>query len=227
MNVVKLPPYQQLDFSSAEIPHEIRNRLESYVALLLQWNRSYNLVGTQEGSRLWPRHVYDSLALRSVIRGQMGIDIGSGAGFPGLVLALADPERPFCLIESNRKKALFLDHVKRKLSIDNLEIRNQRAERVICKPRIGSATFTSRALGPLSYFLNVTAPWCEREDQWLAMKGEWPPTEWLASDSRWYVASVWRVWMDGSDTHRHVFDLRLRPDGLGSIPRPIDPSMVE
>ncbi len=227
MNGVKLPPCQLLEFSSEEIPHEIRSRLESYVELLLQWNRSYNLVGAREAPRLWPRHVYDSLVLQSVIRGQMGIDIGSGAGFPGLVLALADPERPFCLIESNRKKALFLDHVKRQLRMENLEIRNQRAERVTCKPRVGPATFMSRALGSLSYFLDATVSWCEREDQWLAMKGERPPTEWFVPDSRWHVTSVWRVWIDGSDTRRHVLDLCLNPDGSGSVPRTIDQSMVE
>jgi 16S rRNA (guanine527-N7)-methyltransferase len=208
MNVGKPFQPQRLEFSSEEIPKATRDRLESFVDLLLQWSQGYNLMGAREGSRLWPRHIYDSLALQPLIMGQIGIDVGSGAGFPGLVLALADPERLYCLIEANRKKALFLDHVKRRLNVENLEIQNLRAERLPRKPRSGPATLMSRALGPLSYFLDVTTAWCDPEDQWLAMKGERPPGEWLAPDSRWHVTAIWQVWMDGHDTHRHVLDLR-------------------
>jgi 16S rRNA (guanine527-N7)-methyltransferase len=200
---------QQLAFHSEEIPRGTRIRLESFVALLSEWNRSYNLVGAREWPRLWPRHVYDSLALWPLIEGREVVDIGSGAGFPGLVLALADRDRSYCLIESNRKKALFLNHAKRQLGIDNLEIRNLRAERLSRKPRDGPATLMSRAIGPLPYFLEVTASWCDRGDQWLAMKGEWPPSEGLTPGAPWHVAAVWQVWIDGCNTGRHVLDLRL------------------
>lgn len=81
--------------------------LEKFVVLLSQWNRTYNLVGTQDVKQIITKHIADSLAINRYIHGQRIVDVGTGAGFPGIPLAVVQPRKQFVLIDSNEKNPFY------------------------------------------------------------------------------------------------------------------------
>lgn len=103
-------------------------RLDAFCALLCRWNRAFNLVSRQDIGRVWVRHVLDSLVVRDLLEGQRIADLGSGAGFPGLPLAITDPGRHFTLLDSSERKVRFLRQAVIELGLDNVEVVHGRAE---------------------------------------------------------------------------------------------------
>jgi 16S rRNA (guanine527-N7)-methyltransferase len=150
-------------FKRFDVSRESQVRLKLYADLLRKWQAQINLVSRETMSSLWERHVADSLQLRAHIgKGAKSIiDLGSGAGLPGLVLALAYPEYRVTLIESNGKKAAFLGEVARRAQI-NVQIIRDRVENVDSEPfRSAAPVITSRALAPLHRLLSLAAPLLE------------------------------------------------------------------
>jgi 16S rRNA (guanine527-N7)-methyltransferase len=150
-------------FRRFDVSRESQSRLKLYAELLRKWQAQINLVSGESIPFLWERHVADSLQLRAYIgRGEKTvIDIGSGAGLPGLVLALAYPEYRVTLIESNGKKAAFLGEVARQAQI-NVRIVQDRVERIDSEPfRSADPVVTSRAVAPLHRLLALAAPLLE------------------------------------------------------------------
>jgi 16S rRNA (guanine527-N7)-methyltransferase len=150
-------------FRRFDVSRESQLRLKLYANLLRKWQAQINLVGGESIPFLWERHVADSLQLRTYIgRGEKTvIDIGSGAGLPGLVLALAYPEYRVTLIESNGKKAAFLGEVARQAQI-NVRIVQDRVEHIDSEPfRSADPVVTSRAVAPLHRLLSLAAPLLE------------------------------------------------------------------
>jgi 16S rRNA (guanine527-N7)-methyltransferase len=129
-----------------EVSRETRARLDRLKFLLLEWNRRINLVAERDEGAIERRHIVDSLQLWPLLplRGPL-VDLGSGAGFPGLVLALV-AERPIHLIESDRRKAAFLTEASRVLGLAHVQVHAMRIEAV---PLTGMAAVTARALAPL------------------------------------------------------------------------------
>jgi 16S rRNA (guanine527-N7)-methyltransferase len=103
-------------------------QLEGYVELLARWNRVHNLTAITEPAEVVRRHLSESLALREFLRGARIADVGSGAGLPGIPLAIVEPERQFVLIESRAKRARFLEHVRGALGLDHVTVEHCRAE---------------------------------------------------------------------------------------------------
>jgi 16S rRNA (guanine527-N7)-methyltransferase len=120
------------------------------------------------------------------LHGSCIADVGTGAGFPGLPLALVNPERRFCLIDSNGKKIRFVSHAVRTLGLVNVEPLQARAEAV--RPERPFDTVLARAFAPLPQLLEAVAPLCGSETQVLAMKGRWPQGELDAVPRSWRVA---------------------------------------
>jgi 16S rRNA (guanine527-N7)-methyltransferase len=142
----------------------------AYIALLHKWNQSYNLTAVKQPEEMLTRHVLDSLTVLSFIKGHDCLDIGTGPGLPGLILALALPETRWVLLDSNQKKTRFLRHVKAELAMDNVEIVQSRVESF--KPEINFDTVICRAFAPLERILELTQHLITEDNQLLAMKGK-------------------------------------------------------
>ena len=104
------------------------NQLIGYVDLMEKWNRAFNLTAVRHRRELFSRHILESLAVKPHIRGEQWADIGTGAGLPGVPLAITEPDKPFVLLDSNGKKTRFLLEVKRALGLSNIEVETTRVE---------------------------------------------------------------------------------------------------
>lgn len=149
------------------------HRLETFVALCAEWGNTHNLIGRHEFGRIWTRHVLDSLALVPLVAGRTVIDLGSGAGFPGLVIALTAPGCEVTLVESVRRKAAFLSHVAGATGV-NVKVRCARIE---AQPNEVFDTVTARALAPLSTLLHLSGRFFGTETVGLFPKGKEAATE--------------------------------------------------
>ncbi len=104
------------------------SRLVLYVDLLEKWNQAFNLTAVRQRAELYTRHIVESLAIAPFLSGKLRADIGTGAGLPGVPLAITDPEVDYVLVDSNGKKTRFLLEVKRALGLSNIEVETTRVE---------------------------------------------------------------------------------------------------
>ncbi len=160
---------------AVDLDGQARERLIAYVGLLSHWNRSYNLTAVRDPLEMIHRHVLDSLAPLPHIRGEQGLDVGSGAGLPGLVLAVARPEQSWVLLDSNGKKCRFLSHARISLGLDNVHVEHSRVEDFYPDARF--STIISRALSNLANFIAGAGRLLAPGGCLLAMKGRNPEHE--------------------------------------------------
>ncbi len=118
----------RLGGAGLDLPADRHQALAGYIALLQRWNRVYNLTGVRDPAVMVGRHLLESLALTFLLRGHRIADVGSGAGLPGIPLAIAEPERHFTLIESRAKRVHFLRHVIGELQLGNATVAHCRVE---------------------------------------------------------------------------------------------------
>jgi 16S rRNA (guanine527-N7)-methyltransferase len=152
--------------------------LLSYLDLLQKWNKAYNLTAIRDKADMVVKHCLDSLSIAQFVQGNRLLDVGSGAGLPGIPLALQNPERPIVLLDSNGKKTRFLREVKRQLRLSHVEIIESRVEAYHPEERFD--TITSRAFSELTPMIQWTEHLIADHGIWLAMKGRHPDSE-LAS----------------------------------------------
>lgn len=161
-----LSQFCQADFSEP---------LFQYLLLLNKWNSAYNLTAIRKPEEMVTKHIFDSLAILPWAQGQRLLDVGTGAGLPGIPLAITKPESQFVLLDSNGKKVRFLQEVKRQLGLRNIEVVQSRVENF--HPTLGFDTVISRAFSTLEQMIYWTAHLIRPEGIWLAMKGRHPDTE--------------------------------------------------
>lgn len=156
------------------VSHETYEKLKNYQALVLEWNSKFNLISKSTETTIWERHIVDSLQLIKYITNEDKIllDLGSGAGFPGVVLAIASqelyPDLQINLVESIGKKTTFLHAVNEQLKL-NMEIHQERIEKL----NIGKVdVITSRALAALPKLLDYAKPFCKKNTRLILPKGE-------------------------------------------------------
>jgi 16S rRNA (guanine527-N7)-methyltransferase len=147
---------------------DLRQRLLAYLALLKHWSRAYNLTAIVEPREMVARHLLDSLSLLPWITGQRIVDSGTGAGLPGVPLAIALPDRHFILLDGNGKKIRFLRQVRRALGLDNIEPIQARLEDLPEMPV--PELITARALAPLPRLVEWHRAWIDQGARLLAMK---------------------------------------------------------
>lgn len=170
-------------------------RLRQLLDELARWNRQFNLTGITDLESMVSHHVLDSLAIHRHLHGATIADVGTGAGFPGLPLALVNPERRFTLIDSNGKKIRFVSHAMRTMGLVNVEPLQIRAEAL--RPERPFDTVVARAFAPLAELLETVAPLCGSETRVLAMKGKWPQAELDALPPGWQMAESHNLTVPG------------------------------
>lgn len=149
--------------------------LLAYLFLLKKWNAAYNLTAVRDLESMINKHILDSLAILPWVKGKQIIDVGTGAGLPGIPLAIACPDKNFILLDSNGKKTRFLSEVKRQLDLKNLEVVQIRVENY--HPTQGFDTVISRAFSSIAQMLHWTKHLIAQDGIWLAMKGRYPEAE--------------------------------------------------
>jgi 16S rRNA (guanine527-N7)-methyltransferase len=194
-----------------------REALIGYLALLARWNRTYNLSAVRDPQLMVRRHLLDSLAiLRWVDRGPV-LDIGTGAGLPGVPLAIARPALNFSLLDSNSKKTRFVQQAIGELGLTNVEVIRSRVERL---DRPGHyALNTSRAFASLAAMVAGSERLLARGGRWLAMKGADPQAE-IAALPSGLSAEVLPLQVPDEHAARHLVIIRRDGNGPGgSRPR--------
>lgn len=152
-----------------------REALCAYLALLARWNRAFNLTAVQDPLEMVARHVLDSLSVGPYLFGPSVLDLGTGAGLPGIPLAVLYGDRDFVLLDSNGKKTRFVRQAVLELGLTNVEVIQARMESY--RPARKFATIVARALATLSELNALAEPLLERPGRMLLMKGRMPSAE--------------------------------------------------
>ena len=177
-----------------------------YIDLLTKWNRAYNLTGVRDKERMIHVHVLDSLAVLPYIRGEQCLDVGTGAGLPGFILALAQPDKKWTLLDSNGKKIRFLRQLLFEMKIENVEIVHSRAEKFLSS--VAYSSIISRAFGTLDAYYRAVEHLLLPGTRTLAMKGRLPDEE-LQQVAGWKGSvSVEALQVPGIRTHRSLVVLQ-------------------
>lgn len=148
------------------------SKLEEYYQILVEENKKYNLTAITEEEQVYLKHFYDSLCIIKIIdlKDQYLLDIGTGAGFPGLVLKIVFPELKIDLLDSTNKKCLFLQMVIDKLQLKNVNVINARAEEYAKDNREKYDIVTSRAVAPLKHLLEYSIPTLKVNGNFISLK---------------------------------------------------------
>jgi 16S rRNA (guanine527-N7)-methyltransferase len=178
--------------------------LLDYVELLARWNTAYNLTAVRAPADMVERHLLDSLSIAPFVRGGSLADLGSGAGLPGIPLAIIAPERVHVLIDSNGKKTRFLREAVRALGLTNVRVEQSRVEAA----RGQFDCITGRALASLAQMLTLGGHLLAPDGIWLAMKGMLTKEEILAVPAGFRVVETRPLAVPGLDAARHVVIIR-------------------
>ena len=176
------------------------------VTELREWNERFNLTSITEPVDVVRKHLLDSLSLQPLLSGARIADVGTGAGFPGLPLAVINRERQFALIEGTGKKARFVLHAAEVMGLSNVEVIPARAE-----AWRGPAPFdcvVTRALGKLADFVRVAEHLCAPKGRMLAMKGRHPESEMQELPPGWRAIAVHDIRVPGLAALRCIVELR-------------------
>ena len=160
------------------VPANAQQKLLHYLHLIVKWNKHFNLSGITAIQEMVPLHLLDSLAISPYLEGERILDIGSGAGLPGIPLAIANPDKNFVLLDSNGKKTRFLFQVKVALELSNVEIVDARVDEYLSTPDTGEfSLITCRAFSSLSSIVKMIEKPLASGTKLLAMKGVYPHHE--------------------------------------------------
>ena len=175
------------------------------IAELREWNQRFNLTGITDPVDMVRKHLLDSLSVQPYLHGKLIADVGTGAGFPGLPLAVIKPGREFALIEATGKKARFVRHAADAMELKNVDVIPARSE-----DWRGPAPYDivlTRALGKLEEFVRVAGHLCAPRGRMLAMKGRRPDSEIAALPPGWRAVAVHDVQIPGLPAARCIVEL--------------------
>jgi 16S rRNA (guanine527-N7)-methyltransferase len=197
-----------------ELPAETQARLLAYLALLKKWNRTYNLTAIRDDSDMVTQHLLDSLALlpalaaavleKSALAGRRWADVGSGAGLPGIPLAIVRPDLDMTLIEAVAKKSAFQRQAKIELGLTNVSVVGGRVEQ---QPGGAFDVVVSRAFAELVDFIRLAGHLLAPQGRLYAMKGQLPADELSRLPPGWRQLDCLRLSVPGLDAQRHLIVL--------------------
>jgi len=199
-------PAELLDDGLYELELEERlggdELLMEYVTELMNWNRVYNLTSVRKPTDIVTRHILDSLTILPHLHGERILDIGTGAGLPGIPLAIACPEREFVLLDSSSKKLRFVQQTLGILNLENVTLEDCRVEEY--QPETLFDTVICRAFSDLPDFYRYAARLCNEGGKMLAMKGVYPMTEVECLKDKSVIDEVVALKVPGLDAARHL-----------------------
>jgi 16S rRNA (guanine527-N7)-methyltransferase len=181
-----------------------QQKLLDYLALLEKWNKVHNLTAVRNPEEMVTLHLLDSLSVFPHIKSGHLLDVGSGAGLPGIPLALTRPDLQVTVLDSSHKKASFMRQAKAELGINNLDVVCGRVEEF--QPEIGFDGVISRAFSDLAEFVRLTSHLCAGHGVWMAMKGVYPYDE--LAQLKGYSAEVIPLHVPELDAQRHLVFLK-------------------
>lgn len=190
-----------------DLPQATQDKLRDYLALVQKWNKVYNLTAVRDEGKMLTHHLLDSLAVVPHVAGAATIlDVGSGAGLPGIPLALALPQTRVTLLDSNQKKTTFLRQAKMQLALANVEVVCERVEKYQSK-QIFSVVL-SRAFAELQEFAALAGHLVAPGGTLIAMKGADPTAEISRLKKGFVSTGVARLTVPGLDAERHLVFLK-------------------
>ena len=189
----------QIEASSVQ-----QDKMLAYLGLLMKWNRAYNLTSIKNPEEMVSRQLLDSLSILGLVEGPRVLDVGTGAGLPGIPLAIMRPQWEFVLLDSNSKKTRFVNQVRLELGLGNVEVVHSRDASFHPQQRFN--TITSRAFAALDDMLQGSGHLLAEDGHWLAMKGKMPSEEIEAITG--YRFEVKSLNVQGEPEQRHAVVIR-------------------
>lgn len=205
-SIAALAPRLRAGLQALDIDPGIGHLLLGYLSLLQQWNSAYNLTAVRDPQQMIGLHLLDSLSILPFIEGDSLIDIGSGAGLPGIPVAIARPDLQIGLVEPVGKKARFLREAVRRLELPNVRVHACRAEQVE-EPEAYDC-LSARALGSLADLIGFGGHLLKPGGCLLAMKGQWPSQELDALPAGWELRDSVRLEVPSVEAERHLLRIR-------------------
>lgn len=206
-NATQLP--QMLEQGARELGIELsahdQDRLLKLVALLAKWSRAYNLTAIREPADMMRKHILDSLSVSKAVRGDRVLDVGTGAGFPGLPLAIISPQQSFVLLDGHAKKLRFVDHAAATFGLINVKSVHARVESY--SDAAGFDSVVCRAFSSLADFVAMAGHLLAADGRLIAMKGRLDPDEIAAISDGWEVQSS-PLKVPFVDEARHLVEIR-------------------
>ncbi|MGJ8688687.1 MAG: 16S rRNA (guanine(527)-N(7))-methyltransferase RsmG [Gammaproteobacteria bacterium] len=188
---------------------EQQGKLLDYLALLMKWNKAFNLSGVRDAEQMLSRHILDSLTLVNYMQGTRILDVGTGPGLPGIPLAICYPDKQFGLLDSNGKKSRFVFQAKLQLGLSNIEAINARVESFQDDKPLD--IIVSRAFATLEDMITVTRHLVvPGHTRLVAMKGLYPEEELAAIPDGFVMTKAERVSVPGYTGERHIIELEAK-----------------
>jgi 16S rRNA (guanine527-N7)-methyltransferase len=213
---MKEPLRQQLAIGLKEMglhfPVEVQQKLVHYIQLIARWNKAFNLTAIRDVEEMVSKHLLDSLVVQPYLDGSFVLDVGSGAGLPGIPFAITSPDKHFVLLDCNGKKTRFLTQAKIDLKLDNVEVIHGRVEDYRpCKDghRIYFDVITARAYATTDDILNSTAHLQDENTQILVMQGKLDEQFNREPEDRCYrLQETHTLDVYGLDADRHLLEIK-------------------
>ena len=183
-----------------DVDEATQQRLMRFLELVMKWNKAYNLTAVRDIQSMIRLHLLDSLSIAPYVHGDRLLDVGTGAGFPGIPLAILMPEKQFVLLDGNGKKTRFVTQAKIELGLDNVEVRHARIENY--QDALGFSSITCRAFSSLDNILQWMAHLLSPDTHLLAMKGQ-SDFE-LYNPSEQYTLETIRLQVPFVEAERHL-----------------------
>ena len=185
-----------------ELNADVQSRLVDFLHLLVKWNRAYNLTAVRQPEQMVTRHLLDSLVVGPYLQGPRILDVGTGAGLPGIPLALAYPDHHFTLLDSNGKKIRFVTQAVAELGLANVDVVQSRIEAF--QPASRFDTITARAYASIEELVSQTTRILADGGQYLIMKGVYPVAEVEAMPTGYRLEAVQPLNVPKLDAERHL-----------------------
>lgn len=191
-----------LALNAIPLSQEQLDKLATYLTLLQKWNTVYNLTAITTPKEMVYLHIVDSLSIQPYINGNRLLDVGSGAGLPGIPLAIVNPDQQWVLLDKNSKKTRFQTQAIAELGLSNVEAVHSRCEDF--HPEQGFDTIVSRAFASLRIFVETTTHLLAPQGVWLAMKGQYPADELKDLPNQVEASKIERIIIKGMNIDRHI-----------------------